>query len=44
MEPVELPKQSTLTWEVVLANVAAGWVMVADAVVAHPLLSVIVTV
>ena len=44
IEPVELPKQATLVCEVTEAlSAAAGWVIVAVAVVEHRLASVTVT-
>jgi hypothetical protein len=44
-DPVEAPKQSTLTWLVRAAlNTAAGWVIMASIVAVQPLLSVTVKV
>ncbi len=43
--PVLLPKQSTLVWAVTEPlSVAAGWVMLTERVVAHPLASVTVQI
>ena len=43
-EPVELPKQDTLSWFVMDAASTRGWVMVTLAAAVQPLLSVTVTV
>jgi hypothetical protein len=42
--PVFPPKHAIITWVVVAAKAAAGWVMIAVAVAVHPFASETVTV